>query len=231
MTQGQPNADYRQRLINALAVVISRDGYGGAKIQDVVREAKVSLRTFYAEFPNKEACFLALYEQITEALLLLLDRSVSFEGDDWRSEMEKGFRAHFAALEAAPRLTYAVLVELATLSEHARMERQAAMERLITVVRDQVDRGRERYPDVPSRSVSPMMIRAVMGGVVEMIVDLVVRDEIHRLPELVDVSTDLLWSVVTNVSEPSSPSASTPGNHPKSGVMAPSAPAEAGVRR
>lgn len=230
MTQGQPNADYRQRLINALAVVISRDGYGGAKIQDVVREARVSLRTFYAEFPNKEACFLALYEQVTEALLVLIDRSVTFEGDDWRSEMEKGFRAHFAALEAAPRLTYAVLVELATLSAHARMERQAAMERLITVVRDQVERGRERYPDVPSRSVSPMMIRAVMGGVVEMIVDLVVRDEIHRLPELVEVSTDLLWSVVTNVADPAS-SPSAPGNPPKSGVLAPSAPAEAGVRR
>lgn len=231
MTQGQPTADYRQRLINALAVVISRDGYGGAKIQDVVREAKVSLRTFYAEFPNKEECFLALYAQVTEALLQLLRASVTFESDSWRDEMEKGFRAHFAAMEAAPRLTYAVLVELATLSEHARQTRQVAMEDLIGVVCAQVERGRAVYVDVPSRAVSPMMVRALMGGVVEMIVDLVIRDEIHRLPELVEVATDLMWSIVTNVSDPADLGSGSPVNTPKSGVSAPLVRAEAGVRR
>lgn len=208
MSQPQ-GSDYRQRLINAIAVVISRDGYGGTKIQDVVREAKVSLRTFYAEFPNKEACFLALYEQISKAILELVRSSVTFEGP-WRAEMQKGFDAYFEALQAAPRLTYSVLIELATLSEHARAVRQASLERLYDVVHEQIEEGRRLYPSVPSRSISPRMIQGLMGGVIEMMVDLVIRDEIHRLSELSDVATDMMWSVVTNVTDPSELDASGP---------------------
>lgn len=230
MTQPHQTADYRQRLITALAVVVSRDGYGGAKIQDVVREAKVSLRTFYAEFPNKEACFLALYDQLCRGMEQVVIDAVTFDGP-WRDEMQKGFRAHLRALEAAPRLTYACLIELATLSGHAREQRQDAMERLVGLVCEQVDRGRELYPDVPSRAVSPMMVRAFLGGVTEMIVDLFVRDEIDRLPELVDVATDLMWSVVTNVADPADAPGRAPSNPQKSGVGIPAGPPEVGVRR
>ncbi|MDO9354876.1 MAG: TetR/AcrR family transcriptional regulator [Solirubrobacteraceae bacterium] len=229
-TQGQPTSDYRQRLIDALAVVVARDGYGGAKIQDVVREAKVSLRTFYAEFPNKEECFLALYEQVTTFLLERLRRSITFEGP-WREEMEKGFVAHFEILQSVPRVTYAMVVELATLSDNARRIRQSATDRLVDVICEQVEEGRRRYPEIPSRAVSPMMARALMGGVFEMTVDVVIREEWHRLPELIEVSTDLMWSVVTNVESPAGLDARATANTPNSGVIDPEAPVEAGVRR
>lgn len=229
MTQPQ-GADYRQRLINALAVTISREGYGGAKIQDLVREAKVSLRTFYAEFPNKEECFLALNEQITAAILELVRSSVTFE-ESWREEMRKGFVAYFQALEAAPRLTYAVVIELATLSDRARGARQAGLAQLYDVVLEQIEEGRRRYPDVPSRSISLRMVQALMGGVIEMMVDLVVRDEIHRLTELSDVATDLMWSVVTNVTDPATLGSGGPVEPAKSGVEAPPASTDDGVRR
>jgi AcrR family transcriptional regulator len=229
-TPGPTTSDYRQRLIDALAVVVARDGYGGAKIQDVVREAKVSLRTFYAEFPNKEECFLALYEQVTEILLVRLRRSITFDGD-WRADMEKGFIAHFEILQAVPRLTYATVVELATLSDQARRARQQAVDKLVDVICEQVEEGRRRYPEIPSRSVSPMMARALMGGVFEMTVDLVVREEYDRLPELIEVSTDLMWSVVTNVGSTAELDDQPTANVPTSGVDGPQAPVEAGVRR
>lgn len=230
MSDVSPPADYRQRLINALAVVISRDGYGGAKIQDIVREAKVSLRTFYAEFPNKEECFLALYEQVGAVVDKLIVDAVTFE-DSWYEEIRKGFRAHLLALQSAPRLTYAVLVELATLSDHARETRQNSMERLVRLVCDQVEQGRAIYTDVPSRSVSPLMVRAMMGGVTEMIVDLVVRDEYDRLPDLVDAATDLMWSVVTNVTDPATLGSGGPVNPPKRGDKTEGSSPETGVRR
>lgn len=195
MTSG---ADQRQRLLEALAVEVSKNGYGGTKIQDIAREAKVSLRTFYAEFPNKEACFLALYGQLTQGLLQLIKSSVTFEGS-WRDEMAKGFSVHTQALESAPRITYAFMIELATLSPEARLIRQAWLDEVSAMVCEQVERGRQVYRDIPSRSLSPMMARAILGGVTEMIVDLIVRNDMERLPEVVEVATDMLWSAVTNV--------------------------------
>ncbi len=41
-------ADQRRRLLKAMATILAEDGFHGARIQDIAREAKVSLRTFYA---------------------------------------------------------------------------------------------------------------------------------------------------------------------------------------
>lgn len=226
----EPASDYRQRLIVAIAVVVSREGYGGTKIQDIVREAKVSLRTFYAEFPSKEACFLALYEQITFDLQQATAESVTFDRP-WREVMAEGFRVYLTALSVAPRLTYASLIELATLSDHARTTRQDAMERFVSVLCDLVERGREANPDVLSRPLTPLLGRAVLGGITEMMVDLVVRGHTDQLPELVDVATDLLWSIVTNVGPEAGLDALAHGNTPNSGPFGPSGPDGAGVRR
>lgn len=186
----------RQRIVEALAVEISVNGYGGTKIQDIARGAKVSLRTFYAEFESKEACFLELYRLVTDALLIAIRDSITFEGP-WRDEMAKGFATHLAALEGAPRLTYAAMIEMAALSDEARMVRQEWLTKIGAMLCDQVERGRAVYTDIPSRPLTPMMARAILGGVTEMTADLIISNEYERLPELVDVATELLWSAVT----------------------------------
>jgi AcrR family transcriptional regulator len=230
MAKGQHEPSYRQRLIAALAVVIARDGFGGAKIQDVVREAKVSLRTFYAEFPNKETAFLELYAIIGRNLEKVIVDAVDLS-KPWHSQMESGFRAYLTALAVSPKLTYAGLVELATLSDEARVARQDSLERFVALICDQIEQGRIANPDIPSRPVSPMMARALLGGVTEMMIDLVVRGEAERLPELVDVATDLMWSVVTNVAPVPANALAPAANTPKSGVEVPEPSTEPGVRR
>lgn len=201
MTNPRPAADYRQRLLDALAIVVIRDGFVGAKIQDVVKEARVSLRTFYAEFPNKEACFLALYQQQTEAILGLIGDDLDFSRP-WKDVMRVGFERYFNVLLLYPRMTHAVTIELATLSQEAREVRQGTLDQYVDLIIDLVERGRQANPDIPSRSLTPLMVRAIMGGVIELVFNSVVRDELDRLPELIDTATELLWSVVTTVDEP-----------------------------
>lgn len=234
MSTPRPPSNYRQRLVQALAVVIARDGFNGAKIQDVVKEAKVSLRTFYAEFPNKEACFLELHAQITEAMVTNVSSAVVFDRP-WRAVMRRGFEVYFAALVAEPRLTHAIVTEMATLSPHARLAREAAMDRFANQIADLVEQGRRQNPQIPSRELTPTMARGMLGAVTELVLSRVVRDEIALLPELVDTTTDMLWSIVTNIpADGASAEASTSGalaNDPKSGVIEGGASSGAGVRR
>lgn len=58
-------ADYRNRLIMGLAQVFEQENkpLPSITIADIVAASKVSKRTFYENFNNKEECFLALYEQ------------------------------------------------------------------------------------------------------------------------------------------------------------------------
>lgn len=207
-------ADQRRRLLNAMATILTQDGFHGARIQDIAREAKVSLRTFYAEFETKEQCFLALHRELVDQMIRVVDESIHFDRP-WKEVMRQGFQTYYGALAAYPRMTRAISIELATLSEEARRQRDESLERFAVVLVSLVARGRELYPEIPSQPLDPVMARGLIGSITELVDRNVVRDEIDQLPQLVDTTTEMLWRLVTHV-EPdhaaSAPIAGDSGN-------------------
>src|SRR5688572_28032972 len=59
----------RTRLLEAVGRAVAERGYAAETIDDVVRRAGVSKKTFYEHFADKEECFLAAYEAASEELL------------------------------------------------------------------------------------------------------------------------------------------------------------------
>ena len=57
----------RERLLEATLRVVAAKGYAAATVADLTREAGVSRTTFYELFEDKEACFLAAYDEAVEA--------------------------------------------------------------------------------------------------------------------------------------------------------------------
>ncbi|MEH3054701.1 MAG: TetR/AcrR family transcriptional regulator [Patulibacter minatonensis] len=194
-------ADQRRRLLNAMATVLSKDGYHGARIQDIAREAKVSLRTFYAEFETKEQCFLALHRELVGSMETVVVDSLDFS-KPWKDVMRQGFQTYYDALAAFPLITRAISLELATLSDEARRERDAMIGRFGEMLIELVERGRALHPDIPSQALSPSMARGVIGAVTESVESSVVNDEIDQIPSLVETTTEMLWRLVTHVEPP-----------------------------
>lgn len=54
----------RERLLNGVVEAVAEHGFGETTIGSITKAAKISRRTFYEYFPNKEECFLAAYEMI-----------------------------------------------------------------------------------------------------------------------------------------------------------------------
>src|SRR4030088_909985 len=52
----------RARLLEGIVRAVSEKGYAATRVLDVTRHARVSRTTFYEQFADKEACFLAAYE-------------------------------------------------------------------------------------------------------------------------------------------------------------------------
>jgi AcrR family transcriptional regulator len=67
-------AGQRQRLVAGMTQAAARYGYREASVARVVEQAGVSRATFYEHFADKEACFLAAFEQAAERLELALER-------------------------------------------------------------------------------------------------------------------------------------------------------------
>lgn len=196
-----PPSETRQQLLTALAMVIAREGFNGTKVADIAREARTSLRTFYAEFSSKEECFLELHRQVTFAVMTTVRQSIVFDRP-WVDVMRKGFEAYFSILMAQPRLSHAILIELATLSEEARLARDDAMDLFGEMLCEVVEEGRAANPQIPSRPLSPLIARGIIGAFLELVISHVDRGETDRFPELIDTATEMLTTmVIINVAD------------------------------
>jgi len=54
----------RERLLNGVVEAVAENGYNATTIGAITSAAKISRRTFYEHFRDKEGCFLAAYEMI-----------------------------------------------------------------------------------------------------------------------------------------------------------------------
>src|SRR5699024_2382030 len=67
LSRDESRQQTRQRLLAAAAVVIAREGYQGASVEDISAEAGFSRGAFYSNFEDKDELFLALLEQMCDA--------------------------------------------------------------------------------------------------------------------------------------------------------------------
>ncbi len=188
----------RERIIRGTAAIIARDGYGNSRIADIAKESRVSLRTFYAEFETKESVFLELHRRVVDSITEAVADSIDFS-KPWRQVMYDGFLRYFELLKASPRFTTAMVFELVTLSEASREAREYARGEFDRFLIELVERGREANPDIPSRSITPLLSRSMLGGVVEVVTSELVDGQRWEIDALAETATDILWSVVTNV--------------------------------
>ncbi len=68
-------SNQRERILAAVAEVVSLAGYAHATVEDFVVTAGVSRRTFYDNFRNKEDAFLAAYDATTARLEAALQQA------------------------------------------------------------------------------------------------------------------------------------------------------------
>ena len=59
----------RERILAAVADVVSAASYGELTVEGIIVTAGISRRTFYEHFKNKDDAFLAAYDAITTQLV------------------------------------------------------------------------------------------------------------------------------------------------------------------
>src|ERR1700749_3523407 len=74
---GQPS--HRERLIAAMATAIEAREYRETTVADVVRLARTSRRSFYEQFEDRDACFLALFDATNDAMMRRVAESVDLD--------------------------------------------------------------------------------------------------------------------------------------------------------
>lgn len=104
-------------------------GYGKATIAKVIKTAKISRRTFYETFADKEGCYRAAYEASFEYLRDQALRATG--GESWPGSVRAGLEALLESLAAHPQLAIFFLVSPASVGDEIAARHHLAMRELV----------------------------------------------------------------------------------------------------
>jgi AcrR family transcriptional regulator len=182
-----PEGGFRDRLLEAMADAVREHGFAATTVADVVARARTSRRTFYQHFEDREACFLALFDVVTERLLALIAQAVTGDGA-WEERVDRGVAAYLGALAADPELTRSCIQETRGLGEAGLARARAVDRRWASMMVRLVDEARAHDPDL--RPLTPEAATVIAGGFRDLVVQTL--DEGRDLTELRPVAGDLL---------------------------------------
>jgi AcrR family transcriptional regulator len=191
--RGDATETHRPRLVGAMAALLAERGYSSLTIADIARQAHVSKRTFYEHFADKDACFIACYETLSDMVLQAIVDSMA--GDmPWAKRLRASTKAYLTALESQPALTRTLMMDIYAAGPEALRVRRQVQKRFADNLRRIVDQGRKENPKVPR--LSPAMATAIIGGINELVLVAVEEGRADRLTELSGTADALLQAVL-----------------------------------
>jgi AcrR family transcriptional regulator len=170
----------RERLLNGVVEAVAEHGFAATTIGRITDAAKISRRTFYECFANKEDCYLAAYAMIDEhvrgSMLAASDPS-----DPWPEQVRDRLAALLEILSRDLAVARFYLTEpLAAGGEIAARYRDA-MQLLAETIR----------PETPLDMDVEVRDQALMGGIATLIARRLKSGEASRLGELLPDLTEL----------------------------------------
>jgi AcrR family transcriptional regulator len=187
----EPGGSHRDRLIAAMADSVRAGGFQGTTVADVVRRARTSRRTFYQHFEDRERCYLALFDVVTERVLDIIGEAGTGEGP-WTERVDRTLAAYFGVLAAEPALTRSYMHELPAVAggaAHVRAGNERAARQLVRMAAE----AGEHDPAVRPLPFEAALV--VVGGLRELV--MWALDEDRDVGELHAVAGDLLRSLTS----------------------------------
>jgi AcrR family transcriptional regulator/DNA-binding MarR family transcriptional regulator len=137
LPRGQVTEIQRSRMLTAAVQAVEEVGYARMTVAQVIGRAKVSRKTFYDVFIDREDCFLAAFDQaIAQARTLVVDAFTPEPG--WREGMRAGLARLLAFMDEEPGLARLCVVEALGAGTRVLERRGKVLDELSEVV----DRGR-----------------------------------------------------------------------------------------
>jgi AcrR family transcriptional regulator len=163
----------RARLFMGLIESIHEAGFRGTTVADIVRRAKTSRRTFYRYFPDREACFIALAQELNTVVAA----EVNATWDPtlpWEGQVDRTVDQYLAIVAIDPALTVSLTREIPGLGEAGMQHQREDLDLFADVLLKLVEASREHDSTLSPMSKTAAVILA--GGLREVVVYAIEHD-------------------------------------------------------
>ena len=160
----------RERMLVATLYCVDELGYAATTVADIVAGAAVSRSTFYAQFADKETCFIASYDfAMQHALARMTAIAQAQPAQSWRERVRSDLTTYLDVLADEPALATTLHVEVLAAGPAA-LEHRAE---LLGVLAARIANLGElaHHADSAVRELPPAVFALFTGGLDELIRD------------------------------------------------------------
>jgi AcrR family transcriptional regulator len=179
----------RSRLLAAASDVVDELGYSRTTVTHITQRARVSRRTFYDLFEDREDCVLAVFEGIVELLRNEVLGAAAATGPAWRERVRAGLWTILSFLDREPVLARVCVVEALSSGTRALERREEVLVELAQVL----DKGRLDAAGRRGGGCPPLTAEGLVGAVLGIVYGRLLRGE--RAP-LTDLFGELMGMIV-----------------------------------
>jgi AcrR family transcriptional regulator/DNA-binding MarR family transcriptional regulator len=110
LPRGHVTEIQRARMLSAAVEAIEENGYARLTVAQVINRAKVSRKTFYDLFVDREDCFLAVFERTLDQIRARVVEAYAQESS-WREGVRAGLAALLIFIDEEPELARLCIVD------------------------------------------------------------------------------------------------------------------------
>jgi AcrR family transcriptional regulator len=167
----------RARLLAAAVRAVDELGYPDTSVADITVRARVSRRTFYELFADREACLATVLEDVLGLLSVEL-AAAGLEGLGWRERVRGGLWAILAFFDREPMLARVCVVQALRGGPRVLERREAVLARLSCVV------GEGRGESARAARCSALTAEGLVGAAFSIVYARLLRGERRPLTSL-----------------------------------------------
>lgn len=198
LSRDEVEQSQRQRMLLAMADAVGEKGYVKTSVADVLKRAGVSRATFYAQFSDKEDCFVAAFASIASMLTDVLSARVRALREtqpdlDPLGRVDLILSSYLTSITMVPSFAKTFLIEVYAAGPRAIEQRRASVEGFVDLILEALDGATFTVTDVDRR----FAVQAIVGSISSLVTNMVGAGEIDRLPELYEPFMGIVRSLVS----------------------------------
>jgi AcrR family transcriptional regulator len=151
----------RARMLGAMVSEVAERGASNVSVAHVVARSGVSRRTFYEIFADREACFLAAFDDALQGASAVVTQAYEQSGS-WRVKIRAGLVAFLQSLEGDRARGRLLIVESLAAGPLALERRQNVFSQIIPII----DLGRS---EVKGEGPPPLTAEGILGATLSIV--------------------------------------------------------------
>jgi AcrR family transcriptional regulator len=192
------NSITRARMFEAMARAVAERGYASTTVADIVSACRISRRTFYEHFRDKEDCFVETYRIGCENGLAQIDAAVrALDDPDWRTRLCVSLETYLDVLSAEPHFARVLLIDVLGAGPRALEMRERVLGTYVEQYRGLRERARAEEPTLPE--VPDEFLRGLVGGIAELVQQCLLENPADEVPDRLRSLTPTLVSFAATV--------------------------------